>query len=58
MAIYLRRATLDDLQSVMTIIEPARAQLKEKGNPIHNGKMVILSRKRWKMILKLAITGC
>ncbi|MDD1379734.1 MULTISPECIES: hypothetical protein [Limosilactobacillus] len=33
MAIYLRRATLDDLQSVMTIIEQARAQLKEKGNP-------------------------
>lgn len=33
MAIYLRRANQDDLQSVMTIIEQARAQLKEKGNP-------------------------
>ena len=33
MAIYLRRANQDDLQKVMEIIEQARAQLKEKGNP-------------------------
>lgn len=33
MAIYLRRANQDDLQRVMEIIEQARAQLKEKGNP-------------------------
>ncbi|MCC4397157.1 GNAT family N-acetyltransferase [Limosilactobacillus reuteri] len=33
MAIYLRRANQDDLQRIMEIIEQARAQLKEKGNP-------------------------
>ena len=39
MAIYLRRANQDDLQRVMEIIEQARAQLKEKGNPL---KLVII----------------
>ncbi|MBB1079585.1 GNAT family N-acetyltransferase [Limosilactobacillus sp. STM2_1] len=33
MAIYLRRATLSDLDEVMIIIEEARAQLKKNGNP-------------------------
>lgn len=33
MAIYLRRAVLDDLNKVMMIIEQARAQLKKNGNP-------------------------
>lgn len=33
MAIYLRRTTLNDLDTVMMIIEKARILLKENGNP-------------------------
>ncbi|MBD5807018.1 GNAT family N-acetyltransferase [Limosilactobacillus walteri] len=33
MAIYLRRATLNDLDAIMTIIDQARVLLKENGNP-------------------------